>query len=140
MIPELKTGIFNLIAGSTFETQIGVGKTKFKKVKKGTLYPYSVINQVSSLRSIDSGSVFERTVVQFSIFDGSNSTKGTLISSARINSLGEKLKTLFQDSENVLVVVGYKVENVKRTGYIDVPTENENVHGLAVSFTFVLQK
>lgn len=139
MIPELKTGLFNLLSGSEFETAIGSSKIRYKMAPKDVQFPYCVISIISSIRSKDSGSEFERAEIQFSLFDGSNSSKDTMISSDNINDLGEKLKTLMQDSENTMIVSGYNVVKVKRTTYRELPLV-DSVHGLAISFNCVLQK
>jgi len=76
----LKTALYSkLTASGTFNTAIG-GRVYYLQAPQGAAMPCCVFSFYADNHSWDSGSEFEETYVQFSIFDSSSSstTVGTL--------------------------------------------------------------
>ena len=110
-INALKTGVYNLLntSGNSFITQCPKVFYVDDVTDVNTVtYPYTVYQFTAGKYDYDSGTDFVTANIQFSIFDAVGG------SSSKVGIIGNDLDILLNNSENNLLVSGYKVLNVKR--------------------------
>lgn len=103
---QLSIGIYNLLSGSDFASDIG---SRFYKgqAPDGTDYPYAVYMMPTDVPEYTFSEQYETVMVQFSIFSSA-------ASSAEIEDALTHLKELYDDC--ALAVTGYTTVWMRRTG------------------------
>lgn len=120
-LKQLKEQIYAYVTGTNdFDTAIDGEFFYIKNPKDSPTYPYGVYQFLPGESDADTGTDYEKVVVQITIYDDDSS-------SADLSTLGGKFDTLFDNCEGSLALDDYYVHSVERISpprEIDTPLGN----------------